>query len=218
MSFRTEMSETEVAKVGVGPNGCGFWTEKKKRFCKMVAKEGAGFCGQHMQDNLRRKCVHCKSMIEDSRMAKHMKKCNIYTQSLIKPKYYNEKVNLDKTELTEEDLKHASMKLTDFEVEDVKKIVELLKDGQVENSSRRENFQPSFFKNLEKEIDANKDNAKVLKHLMQQSALLEIMDKEGLLTNGNCFIELGAGTGGLSEKVAEALGDHIRHKGFLRSI
>jgi tRNA:m4X modification enzyme len=197
---------SEIKEGQIGPGGCRFWTDKKKRFCKMVAKEGAEFCGQHMQDDLRRKCVYCKSMIEDSRMAKHMKKCNIYTQSLIKPKYYNEKVNLDKTALTEEDLKFASMKLSDFSLDEVKSIVDLLKNGKIKNTSRKENFEPSFYQNLEKEIESNKENKKVLKHLIQQSSLLEIMNKEGLLANGNCFLELGAGTGGLSEKVAEVLG------------
>jgi len=205
MSFRKMTNEKKEGQIG--PGGCRFWTIKKRRFCKMVAKEGAEFCGQHMQDDLRRKCVYCKSMIEDSRMAKHMKKCNIYTQSLIKPNYYKKEVNLDKTVLTEEDLKFASMKLSDFSLDEVKSVVNILRDGQVKNTSRNQNFQPAFYDNLEKEIESNKDNKKVLKHLIQQSSLLEIMNKERLLANGNCFLELGAGTGGLSEKVAEVLGN-----------
>lgn len=28
-------------------NGCGFFVEKKKRFCKMIAASGKIYCGEH---------------------------------------------------------------------------------------------------------------------------------------------------------------------------
>lgn len=43
------------------PGSCGFFLEKKRRFCKMVAARGRRFCGEHatMVSSRTGWCVHC---------------------------------------------------------------------------------------------------------------------------------------------------------------
>eukprot|EP00124_Ichthyophonus_hoferi_P005090 Ihof_evm3s664 gene=Ihof_evmTU3s664 len=49
------------------------------------------------------------------------------------------------------------------------------------------------------------------KHLLQESSLLCHMERHGLLTNGSTFVELGAGTGGLSRHIQLATNGCSNH-------
>jgi len=81
-------ADSKIPKTS-GPGGCSFWNSKKDRFCKMVAKKGLEFCGQHLPaDDGRVKCQHCQSSIQQSRLENHLKKCNILKEKSIIPKYY----------------------------------------------------------------------------------------------------------------------------------
>uniref|UniRef100_A0A4X1SMW2 tRNA:m(4)X modification enzyme TRM13 n=1 Tax=Sus scrofa TaxID=9823 RepID=A0A4X1SMW2_PIG len=54
---------------------CGYYVEKKKRFCRMVVAAGKRFCGEHAgaaeEENARKRIL-----LYEDQLAKHLKKCN----------------------------------------------------------------------------------------------------------------------------------------------
>ena len=88
--YRMGEKPAKIMKLESGPGGCKFWNEKKKRFCKMEAKKGTDFCGQHTPiDGERTICDLCGTILMKSKTEKHMKKCNVLKSQKIIPKYYN---------------------------------------------------------------------------------------------------------------------------------
>ena len=88
--YRMGEKPAKIMKLESGPGGCKFWNEKKKRFCKMEAKKGIDFCGQHTPvDGERTTCDLCGTILMKSKTEKHMKKCNVLKSQKIIPKYYN---------------------------------------------------------------------------------------------------------------------------------
>uniref|UniRef100_A0A9L0RQ34 tRNA:m(4)X modification enzyme TRM13 n=1 Tax=Equus caballus TaxID=9796 RepID=A0A9L0RQ34_HORSE len=62
---------------------CGYYVEKKKRFCRMVVAAGKRFCGEHAgaaEEENARKRILCpldpKHTVYEDQLAKHLKKCN----------------------------------------------------------------------------------------------------------------------------------------------
>ena len=89
-SQTTETTEKKLKVDGHGPGGCSLWHEKKKRYCKMEAKSGSAFCGQHAPpSDERARCSFCKSYIILKKMEKHLKKCNILKEKSAVPKYFS---------------------------------------------------------------------------------------------------------------------------------
>lgn len=54
-----------------------------------------------------------------------------------------------------------------------------------------------------------------MKHLSQEASLLGNMDQLGLLESSACFLEFGAGKGGLSRTISTGLGDKAAETSFL---
>nr|XP_046247695.1 tRNA:m(4)X modification enzyme TRM13 homolog isoform X2 [Scatophagus argus] len=75
---------------------CGFFVEKKKRFCKMIVGKGKVYCGEHatMEEGSSRRIV-CpldpKHTVSEDKLDKHLKKCN--SREKPKPVYYVEDIN-----------------------------------------------------------------------------------------------------------------------------
>ena len=223
----------------IGPGGCSFWNSKKNRFCKMVAKQNAKFCGQHLPhvDDSRAECPHCLCTVQRTRLEKHLKKCNILKEKSIIPKYYQKGkflyfrglfhfwtnfifgvkimthfkfhnfilgVNIDDFTPSSADEKWENMKLSEFERDDVLKFISdvFLLDGSVPSVK---NQAESYFEPMENEIKKlhEEKSTKSLKHFTQQAALLQKLNESNLLQNNICYIELGAGKGGLTERIAE---------------
>ncbi|KAB1274171.1 tRNA:mX modification enzyme TRM13-like protein [Camelus dromedarius] len=83
---------------------CGYYVEKKKRFCRMVVAAGKRFCGEHAgaaEEENTRKRILCpldpKHTVYEDQLAKHLKKCN----SREKPKPSNEPAERKKLEIEE---------------------------------------------------------------------------------------------------------------------
>ncbi|XP_036971197.1 tRNA:m(4)X modification enzyme TRM13 homolog isoform X2 [Acanthopagrus latus] len=78
------------------PGRCGFFLEKKKRFCKMIVSRGRRFCGEHatMEEGSSRRIV-CpldpKHTVSEDKLDKHLKKCN--SREKPRPVYYVENIN-----------------------------------------------------------------------------------------------------------------------------
>ena len=101
------------------------------------------------------------------------------------------------------------MKLVDFDLLDV---ADFVKRVSVEDTSELvTEFEPRYFMPMSAQLAAMSESRKSLKHLSQQSSLLSALDERNLLRSNLCYIELGAGKAGLSEKIAE----HVKDASFV---
>ncbi|XP_039725500.1 tRNA:m(4)X modification enzyme TRM13 homolog isoform X2 [Pteropus medius] len=85
---------------------CGYYVEKKKRFCRMVVAAGKRFCGEHAgaaEEENTRKRILCpldpKHTVYEDQLAKHLKKCN--SREKPKPDFFIQDINAGLTDETE---------------------------------------------------------------------------------------------------------------------
>uniref|UniRef100_UPI0037E7D6E9 tRNA:m(4)X modification enzyme TRM13 homolog n=1 Tax=Semicossyphus pulcher TaxID=241346 RepID=UPI0037E7D6E9 len=184
------------------PGRCGFFVEKKKRFCKMIVARGKAFCGEHatLEEGGSRRIV-CpldpKHTVSEDKLDKHLKKCN--SREKPKPVYYVENINSGSADET---LRQVS--LCELSRSQLESLVEKLKAGVKGMQDDVENgvlCHPV----VQQELDNPKNGDSAHKHLKQQSSILGHLEAQGLLGRGRCFIEFGAGRGKLSHWIHEAL-------------
>ncbi|KAM8875753.1 tRNA:m(4)X modification enzyme TRM13 homolog isoform 1-T2 [Spinachia spinachia] len=182
---------------------CGFFVEKKKRFCKMIVAKGKVFCGEHanMEEGSSRR-IPCpldpKHTVSEDKLDKHLKKCN--SREKAKPVYYVENINSGSTD--GETLEQVS--LSERSRAELQSLLDKLKSAvtglqcDVEDSVLSHPV-------LQEELNDPKNGDSAHKHLKQQSSLLGHLEALGLLGRGRCFVEFGAGRGKLSHWIHEAL-------------
>ncbi|XP_038269270.1 tRNA:m(4)X modification enzyme TRM13 homolog isoform X4 [Dermochelys coriacea] len=169
------------------PGRCGYFVERKKRFCKMIPAQGRRFCGEHggQEEENDRKRIPCpldpKHTVYEDQLQKHLKKCN----SREKPK------PLPISSLSKEELEDLIRKLKKAS----NGIRPILKDQTLSHQA------------LQEALNDPKNGESAFKHLKQQASILGNMEKLHLLGPGRCFIEFGAGRGKLSHWVDIALQD-----------
>ncbi|TKS75266.1 tRNA:m(4)X modification enzyme TRM13 -like protein [Collichthys lucidus] len=77
------------------PGRCGFFVEKKKRFCKMLVSGGKTYCGEHATVEVGSRRIACpldpKHTVSEDKLDKHLKRCN--SREKAKPVYYVENIN-----------------------------------------------------------------------------------------------------------------------------
>ena len=200
--MKRELEESLETKCG--PGGCHSFQSKKKRYCKMVVRSGEKFCGAHVNEDeskeKRVKCPHCGCLLPANKLEKHMKKCNKVKEAAIIPKYYSRDINMENINTDEDKSKVDSMKLAEFETSTIQEVLELLKNvnDPIEDEiiETELNAMTDIIKEL-KDLNAKK----ALRHTLQQSYILEKMNQKDLLKDDRCYIELGAGKGGLTERL-----------------
>uniref|UniRef100_A0A9L0TH94 tRNA:m(4)X modification enzyme TRM13 n=1 Tax=Equus caballus TaxID=9796 RepID=A0A9L0TH94_HORSE len=167
---------------------CGYYVEKKKRFCRMVVAAGKRFCGEHAgaaEEENARKRILCpldpKHTVYEDQLAKHLKKCN----SREKPK------PVPVSSLSEEQLENLIKKLR--------------KASEGLNSTLKD--QIMSHPALHDALNDPKNGDSATKHLKQQASILGNIEKLKLLGPRRCFVEFGAGKGKLSHWVDIALKD-----------
>ncbi|XP_034562821.1 tRNA:m(4)X modification enzyme TRM13 homolog [Notolabrus celidotus] len=194
------------------PGRCGFFLEKKKRFCKMIVGSGKVFCGEHatMEGGVSRRRIVCpldpKHTVDEDKLDKHLKKCN--SREKPKPVFYVENINAGSTDGDEMLAQVSLCKLSHSQLES---LVDKLKEGvkglqcEVEDSVLSHPV-------VQEELNNPKNGDSAHKHLKQQSSILGHLEEQGLLGRGQCFIEFGAGRGKLSHWIHEALKtpDHLK--------
>lgn len=96
------------------------------------------------------------------------------------------------------------MKLAEFDSTDVSLFIKSILEENG-NVPALDSFTETLFEPMREEIEKlqKQNSKKSLKHVLQQSALLQKLHERHLLRNDLCYIELGAGKGGLTEKIAE---------------
>ncbi|KAM4628536.1 tRNA:m(4)X modification enzyme TRM13 homolog [Polymixia lowei] len=187
------------------PGRCGFYVERKSRFCKMIVKDGNVFCGEHAnkEDGNTRRRIPCpldpKHTVFEQRLSKHLKKCN--SREKPKPVYYVEDVNAgsgDEDVLDDQvALGHRSKTELDIHLEKLKSAIKGL-DCKLEESNLSHAV-------LCEELNNPKNGDSAFKHLKQQASILGNMEVLHLLGSNKCFVEFGAGRGKLSHWIHEAM-------------
>ncbi|XP_063508661.1 tRNA:m(4)X modification enzyme TRM13 homolog isoform X2 [Pongo pygmaeus] len=174
---------------------CGYYVEKKKRFCRMVVAAGKRFCGEHAgaaEEEDARKRILCpldpKHTVYEDQLAKHLKKCN--SREKPKPDFYIQDINAglrDETEIPEQLVPISSLSEEQLEklIKKLRKASEALHDA----------------------LNDPKNGDSATKHLKQQASILGNIENLKLLGPRRCFVEFGAGKGKLSHWVDTALKD-----------
>ncbi|XP_041357033.1 tRNA:m(4)X modification enzyme TRM13 homolog [Gigantopelta aegis] len=190
-------------------NSCGFYLKKKRRFCKFRPNMGHKFCSEHsfvMGVQLERKRIPCpldpKHTCYEHKLSKHLKKCNENQKQQNRSVFYSEGINAGNDEgdhvpdtkvtvqnVSEESLMHMIEKVNRLYEEHISK----LESEVLTHSCLREELENPTF------------GIPALRHRKQQASIIGHLDKLGLLKDGNCFVELGAGKGQLSHWVQKAL-------------
>ncbi|KAM9357541.1 tRNA:m(4)X modification enzyme TRM13 homolog [Symphorus nematophorus] len=194
------------------PGRCGFFVEKKKRFCKMIVGRGRTFCGEHanMEEGSSSRRIVCpldpKHTVSEDKLDKHLKKCN--SRQKPKPVYYVEDINSGPAD-GDETLRQVS--LSELSRTQLDSLVDKLKTAV---SGPQCDVEDSVLSHpvLQEELNNPKNGDSAHKHLKQQSSILGHLEVLGLLGRGRCFVEFGAGRGKLSHWIHEALKtrDHLK--------
>ncbi|KAJ8277761.1 hypothetical protein GJAV_G00079580 [Gymnothorax javanicus] len=197
----------EVLRDGVSaplPGRCGFYVERKKRFCKMIVANGKTFCGEHanagQEDD--RKRIPCpldpKHTVFEESLAKHLKKCN--SREKPRPVYYVENINAG----PEDEDVSAEVPLADRSRDELDLLIKKLKKAVHGLNCKHEERVLSHPALCEALSDPRNGDV-AFKHLKQQASLLGNMKALGLLSADQCYVEFGAGKGKLSHWINTAL-------------
>ncbi|XP_078102869.1 tRNA:m(4)X modification enzyme TRM13 homolog isoform X2 [Sander vitreus] len=187
------------------PGRCGFFVEKKKRFCKMIVARGKVFCGEHatQEEGGSSRRIVCpldpKHTVSEDKLDKHLKKCN--SREKPKPVYYVENINSGPAD-GDETLPEVS--LCERSRSELQSLLDKLKTAV---SGLQWEVEDGVLSHpvLQEELNNPKNGDSAHKHLKQQSSILGHLESLGLLGRGRCFVEFGAGRGKLSHWIHEAL-------------
>ncbi|XP_047641158.1 tRNA:m(4)X modification enzyme TRM13 homolog isoform X1 [Phacochoerus africanus] len=188
---------------------CGYYVEKKKRFCRMVVAAGKRFCGEHAgaaEEENARKRILCpldpKHTVYEDQLAKHLKKCN--SREKPKPDFFIQDINAglkDETEIPEQLVPISS--LSEDQLENLIKKLRKASEGLNFTLEDQIMSHPA----LHDALNDPKNGDSATKHLKQQASILGNIEKLKLLGPRRCFVEFGAGKGKLSHWVDIALND-----------
>ncbi|XP_055000996.1 tRNA:m(4)X modification enzyme TRM13 homolog isoform X3 [Sorex araneus] len=188
---------------------CGYFVEKKKRFCRMVVAAGKKFCGEHAgaaEEENSRKRILCpldpKHTVYEDQLAKHLKKCN--SREKPKPDFFIQDINAglkDETEVPENLVPISS--LSEERLENLIKKLRKVCKGLNSTLKNQILSHPA----LHDVLNDPKNGDSAAKHLKQQASILGNIEKLKLLGPRRCFVEFGAGKGKLSHWVDIALKD-----------
>ncbi|XP_060685705.1 tRNA:m(4)X modification enzyme TRM13 homolog isoform X1 [Hemiscyllium ocellatum] len=193
------------------PGRCGYFVEKKKRYCKMIVAKGKRLCGEHANaasdsegDKQRR--IPCpldpKHTVDEDKLEKHLKKCN--SREKPKPVYYVKDINGGYEDAMETPRQQVSIcALSKQELETM--VTKLLKATGSLNLKLTD--QTLTHKALQEALNDPKNGDFAFKHLKQQASLAGNLERMGLLGSNRCFVEFGAGRGKLSHWIDLALRD-----------
>ncbi|XP_062251342.1 tRNA:m(4)X modification enzyme TRM13 homolog isoform X2 [Platichthys flesus] len=187
------------------PELCGFFLEKKKRFCKMMVSRGRRFCGEHatMEEGNSSRRIVCpldpKHTVSEDKLDKHLKKCN--SREKEKPVYYVENINAGSADGDE---CQQQVSLSELSRTELRSLLDKLRTAVTDLQCNVEDSVMSH-PALQGELNNPKNGDSAHKHLKQQSSILGHLEELGLLGGGRCYVEFGAGRGKLSHWIHEAL-------------
>uniref|UniRef100_A0A2C9LXY1 tRNA:m(4)X modification enzyme TRM13 n=1 Tax=Biomphalaria glabrata TaxID=6526 RepID=A0A2C9LXY1_BIOGL len=207
---------------------CTFYLIKKRRFCRFKPKHGQLYCPEHacmMGASGDRKRIPCPlnpthNCYEDE-LEKHIKKCNVtkIRKAFEQSAYYAKGINRGHQPSKVECQKICVKDLTSSQLAEMIERVNILYGTYVEDVAKvvyehdcvRTEICDSQNEDL---TSAFGPQAALKKELLQQASLVGQLDRLSLLTDGNCFVELGAGKGKLSHWIQKAT-KTCQHNSFI---
>ena len=206
------MVETDITSAP--PVYCAHYVERKKRRCKLTPLKHSTYCAEHAahhEDTANAEQIPCPldpaHFINRSKLEQHLKVCNARKYDHSSQPYFKENVNVPPPHeirtLKREPLSKLSIKeLIDTCLEliqygAISKVCDL-KDTEPVSDEDIDHYRPLFQK-------GDKVGSSALRHATQQVALVntlsEFQKSMSLDTslNDTCFVELGAGSGKLSQ-------------------
>jgi tRNA:m4X modification enzyme len=216
------------------PVQCKFFVIRKKRLCKMTVKKGKNYCGEHEimlndadkakngssveVDESQKNRIPCpldpKHTVYANKLDKHLKICNARPKEDL-PKYIKIGINNQPSSGSESTVDYEKIKLSDINDECLLDIIGKIEqlyathiEGNVELISYEHNY-------LKEELNDPIYGPKTKKHLLQTSALLEIMKKLEFIRPETAFIEYGAGKGQISFYLANIIKELPNSKVYL---
>lgn len=190
---------------------CLHFIVRKARYCKMTLKEGKDYCGEHLNEDPSEKeelepgRVICpldpRHTVYKSKLSSHLKICNARVKEDI-PDYINSGCNLGSGDELDED----DFRLSDINELELKTLTEKVNElyekhvGTIESVNLQHKILDTELKNIEY-------GPQTLKHLLQTSSILGILEKEELLKSKTCFIDFGAGKAQVSLWLALVIED-----------
>ncbi|XP_070508461.1 tRNA:m(4)X modification enzyme TRM13 homolog [Chironomus tepperi] len=190
---------------------CHYWVKRKSRYCKMTLKAGARYCGEHSvevkQPVLGEKRVLCPldptHSVYTFKLDRHLKICNV--KKLENTENYVKK-NCNVGDIgTADDVESFRLKdVKQEEIDKVTKTVEFLYSKFIDGNIK--DFIKSH-KIVDEELKVDGYGDEKLRHLVQTSSILGILNDNQLLTPATCYIDLGAGKGKLSYWLSKVILD-----------
>lgn len=176
---------------------CQFFVERKRRFCKMRAKEGSQYCGEHLTsvatvgegDEERIPCpLDPNHSVFKKDLEKHLKKCNARPGPV--PPYFSLDINvLNKDEEVDEE--DSLIKLNELSKEDYVSLV---------NRVRQERERLKLPVIVEADVGVECTVNDTVKEQLQKEAMAKLIlaPDQDYTSKKTAFVEMGCGKGGLS--------------------
>ncbi len=212
----TESSSKSNKKSDPIEGRCMFYLERKRRYCRTVPGKDSKYCVEHshlLGDGAKRKRIPCpldpKHTCYEDQLKNHLKKCN--ARESLQPEYYTKNINLGTCDDKDKNLK---VTVRTVSVEEVFAMVEKVKD-LYEKHMPIVSEEILSHAALAEEMANPMNGSAAQKHLQQLSSLVGHMEKMDLLRDKLCYIEFGAGKGGLSHWVQTAAETSTSSKYFL---
>ncbi len=181
---------------------CMFYLERKRRYCRTVPGKDSKYCVEHshiLGDGAKRKRIPCpldpKHTCYEDQLKNHLKKCN--ARESLQPEYYTKNINLGTCDEKDKNLK---VTVKTVSIEEVFAMVDRVKELYVKHMPVVSEEILSHDA-LAEEMSNPMNGSAAQKHLQQLSSLVGHMEKMNLLRDKLCYIEFGAGKGGLSHWV-----------------
>jgi tRNA:m4X modification enzyme len=181
---------------------CHFMVIRKNRLCKMIAKAGQQYCGEHQPpvivepiDESRILCPLDRThSVMKFKLEKHLLVCNARKKENNEP-YVKKNLNIGMAEACDDGENFKLRDLPQDELDRVTKLVNDLFAAHVDGKIATEIMTHEIF---DEEMKAGEYGDEKLRHLLQASSILGILKDRRLLEPKTCFIDLGAGKGHLS--------------------
>lgn len=185
--------------------GCHHYVVRKSRYCKMIVKAGASYCGEHLTGGEGR--VPCPLDPAHScpaqGLAKHLLVCNSRAPDT-RPVYLVPGINKGDCDNCEESGREK-VNIADISDDKLLELIDLVRktfNNFFENGIHTEQLEHE----LMKEELLNKEYGKsVMKHHVQNSSLLAHLTGASLISDNTTFVEFGSGRAALSYWLGKAL-------------
>uniref|UniRef100_A0A182QDB4 tRNA:m(4)X modification enzyme TRM13 n=1 Tax=Anopheles farauti TaxID=69004 RepID=A0A182QDB4_9DIPT len=227
---RAAENEPECKKMKHSSSGelvrCKYFVQRKKRLCKMTVGAGKEYCGEHEPTTGNKSeapgeattdRIPCpldpKHTVSAAKLEKHLKICNARPPAEQKP-YIVPGINCTSDDEDDGGPVVEGEKLSDIPVEQLQSLIAKVNliyqtaEPMIKEQSPRHEI-------LTQELTVEHYGPQTLKHLIQSSALLGLLEQHAFLQNDTAFVEFGAGKGQVSYWLARIVETQLQNSKVL---